>query len=57
MTSHFLLMVLFSACVSVVFATLMRNDPAEQARLGATLFAAFILAGVLLGWLMYPFPL
>ena len=57
MTSHFLLLLLFSGCVSAVFAALMRDDPAEQLRLGARMFAGFVGAAVLLGWLMYPFPL
>ncbi|MCY4660531.1 MAG: hypothetical protein OXF93_12070 [Acidobacteria bacterium] len=57
MTSHFLLMVLFAGCVSAVFAALMRDDPAEQFRLGARMFAGFVGAAVLLSWLMYPFPL
>ena len=57
MTSHFLLMVLFAGCVSAVFAALMQDDPAEQLRLGARMFAGFVGAAVLLSWLMYPFPL
>ena len=57
MTSHLLLMSLFAGFVSIVFAALMRDQPAEQLRLGAMLFATFVLAGVVLGWLMYPFPL
>ena len=57
MTSHFLLMLLFSRCVSAVFAALMRDDPAEQLRLGARMFAGFVGAALLLSWLMYPFPL
>lgn len=57
MTSHFGLMVLFALCVSVVFATLMRDDPREQIRFGARLFASFVGAGLLLGWLLYPLPL
>lgn len=57
MVSHFLLMVVFAACVSVVFAVLMRDDPADQLRLGARMLAGFVGAGVLLSWLMYPFPL
>ena len=57
MTSHFLLMVLFASCVSAVFAALMRDDPAEQLRLGAQMLAVFVGAAVLLSWLMYPFPL
>ena len=57
MASHFFLMMLFSCFVSVVFAALMREKPEDQIRLGARLFAAFVLAGVALGWLRYPFPL
>ncbi|MDP6374074.1 MAG: hypothetical protein QF463_10080 [Vicinamibacterales bacterium] len=57
MTSHFFLMALFSAFVSVVFAALMRDEPRDQLRFGAMLFAAFVAAGVVLSWLMYPFPL
>ena len=57
MTSHFWLMTLFSGLVSIVFAILMRDDPQEQVRFGATLWAAFVATAVLLGWLMYPLPL
>lgn len=57
MASHFLLLALFAAFVSLVFATLMRDDPREQVRYGGLLFAAFVLTGVVVGWLMYPFPL
>jgi hypothetical protein len=56
-TSHLLLMVVFALFVSVVFATLMRDDPRDQVRFGLRLFAGFIGAGILLGWLMYPLPL
>ena len=57
MTSHLGLMILFSFFVSTSFATLMREEPAEQARFGARLFAGFVLGGLLLGWLLYPLPL
>ena len=57
MTTHFGLMVLFSLFVSIAFATLMRDDPADQLRLGARLFAGFVGAGFLIGWLLYPLPL
>ena len=57
MTSHFWLMTLFSGLVSIVFAILMREDPQEQVRFGAMLWAAFVATAVLLGWLMYPLPL
>ena len=50
-------MTLFSGLVSIVFAILMREDPQEQVRFGAMLWAAFVATAVLLGWLMYPLPL
>jgi hypothetical protein len=50
-------MALFSLFVSIAFATLMRDQPAEQLRLGARLFAAFVGSGILIGWLLYPLPL
>jgi hypothetical protein len=50
-------MALFSIFVSIVFATLMRDEPREQLGFGARLFAGFIGAGVLIGWLLYPLPL
>ncbi len=57
MQSHFLLLVLFAGFVSVVFALLLKNEVAEQLRFGGMLFGGFIAAAVVLGWLMFPFPL
>ena len=57
MTSHFGLLILFSAFVSVIFTVLMRDDPHEQVRFGARLFGSFLAAAVVLAWLMYPLPL
>ena len=57
MQSHFLLLLLFSFFVALVFAVLLREDPREQMRLAAMMFGGLIGAAVLLGWIMYPFPL
>ena len=57
MTTHLGLMVLFALFVSVVFATLMRDEPKEQLLFGARLVAGFIGAGLAIGWLLYPLPL
>ena len=54
--SHFGLLVLFSMFVSLVFAVLMRENPREQLRLGGTLLASFVLAAIVLGWMMYAVP-
>jgi len=56
-TTHLGLMALFSVFVSVVFATLMRDEPRDQVFFGARLFAGFIGAGIVIGWLLYPLPL
>lgn len=57
MTSHFLLLLLFSFFVALVFAVLMRNEPRDQVRFGAMVFGVFVLSAVVIGWLMYPFSL
>jgi heme/copper-type cytochrome/quinol oxidase subunit 4 len=54
--SHFLLLVVFAFLVSLVFAVLMRDDARSQLRFGAFVFGGFVLSAVVLGWLMYPFP-
>jgi hypothetical protein len=56
-TSHLLLLMLFSALVSAVFAALMRDEPRAQLRTGSLMFGGFIAAAIVLGWLMYPLPL
>ncbi len=57
MRSHLLLMVLFAFFVSLVFAVISKDEPPEQLRLGGMMFGGFMVVAVVLGWLMYPFPL
>ena len=57
MTSHFFLLVVFAFFVSTVFGVLLRDDPRQQLRTGAVMFGGFIATALVLGWLMYPFPL
>jgi heme A synthase len=56
-TSHFFLLLVFAFLVSLVFAVLLREEPRAQLRTGALMFGGFMLAAILLGWLMYPLPL
>ena len=56
MKSHFLLLLVFSFLVSLVFAMLLRDEPRAQLRTGALMFGGFVAAALLLGWLMYPMP-
>jgi len=57
MTSHFGLLVLFAAFVSLIFATLAKDTPAEQAKVGLSLMGGFVGAAVVIGWLIRALPL
>jgi hypothetical protein len=57
MRSHFVLMSLFAFFVSLVFALIAKDDVREQLRFGGLMFAGFLASAIVLGWLMYPFPL
>jgi hypothetical protein len=55
--TQFPAMLLFSFLVSVVFGVIAKDTPRERVIYGAKVFAAFVGIAVLLGWIMYPFPL
>ncbi len=57
MQSHILLLTIFAFFVSLVFAVLTKDEPREQLRFGGLLFAGFLATAIVLGWLMFPFPL
>ena len=56
MQSHFVLLTLFAFFVSFIFALLAKDDARDQLQFGGMMFAGFVGAAVVLGWLMYPFP-
>lgn len=56
MVSHFFLMVLYAFLVSLFFALLWRRDPKARLRLFLQLFVGMVGGGLLIAWLMYPFP-
>jgi len=53
MTTHLGVMILFAACVSVVFGTLMRDAPRDQLVLAGRIFAGLVVGAYAVGWLMY----
>ena len=57
MTSHFGLMIVFALFVSLVFAVIGKDHPREQLKVGAKMFASFVAAALVLGWVMRLFPL
>ncbi|HSF38371.1 MAG TPA: hypothetical protein VLQ45_30275 [Thermoanaerobaculia bacterium] len=56
MLSHFFLMVLYALIVSLFFTLLWRRERKEQIRLFLQLFLGMVGGGLLIAWLMYPFP-
>jgi hypothetical protein len=56
MHSHLVTLVVFSALVSTVFATLLRNTTRGRLRFGILAFAAFVASTLVIGWLTNPFP-
>lgn len=56
MTSHFGLMIVFALFVSLIFATIAKDRPADQLTVGAKMFGSFIAAAIALGWVMRLFP-
>jgi hypothetical protein len=57
MQSHFFLLGLFAFFVSLIFAVIAKDDVSGQLQFGGMLFVGFLLSAVVLGWLMYPFPI
>ncbi|HEY3170336.1 MAG TPA: hypothetical protein VGK08_04970 [Thermoanaerobaculia bacterium] len=55
-TDHFLIMTVYALLVSGFFALLWRDVGRERLRLFGILFAALVLGGLAVAWLMYPFP-
>ena len=53
MTSHLGVMMLFAACVSIVFATILRDDATAQMRFAGRIFLSLVLGAYVAGWLMY----
>jgi hypothetical protein len=53
MTSHLGVMILFAACVSVVFGTLLRETPRDEMRLALRVFIGLVGGAYLVGWIMY----
>ncbi len=57
MQSHMVLLVLFAFFVSLVFAVIAKDETRDQLRFGGLMFGGFLASAIVLGWLMFPFPL
>ena len=54
--SHFGLMVLYAALTGIFFAFLWREAPKDRWILFLKIFLGMVGGGLLLAWIMYPFP-
>jgi len=57
MQSHLALLGIFAFFVSLVLAVIAKDDARDQLRFGGLMFGGFLASALVLGWLMYPFPL
>jgi hypothetical protein len=57
MASHIVLLAIFAFFVSLIFAVIAKDEVRDQFRFGGMMFGGFLASAVVLGWLMYPFPL
>ena len=53
MTSHLAVMILFAACVAIVFGTLLRDNPRDELRLAGRIFGGLMIGAYVVGWIMY----
>jgi len=56
MHSHLVTLIVFTGLVSLVFATLMREDMESRVRFALGAFGAFVVSALVAGWIMSPFP-
>jgi uncharacterized membrane protein YfcA len=54
--SHFFLMVVYALLVSLFFTLLWRRERRAQVVLFLQLFLGMVVGGLIVAWLMYPFP-
>jgi hypothetical protein len=53
---HFLIMAVYALLASAFFALLWREEKRERWKLFGVLLGSLLLGGLLVAWLMYPFP-
>ncbi len=53
MISHFSAAMIFAACTSVVFGITQRTEPKLMVRFGLFCFGLFLLATIVVSWLMF----
>ena len=55
--SHMVLMFLYAVATGVFFSLLWKHERRERIRFFLLVFCSLFFGGIVLGWLMFPFPL
>ncbi len=53
---HFLILTIYAFLVAAFFGLIWRAEPRQRLILFGKIFAALVLGGLAVAWLMYPFP-
>jgi hypothetical protein len=56
-TSHLLIMALYACMVGTVGGALLKDSPGEQVRAAASIAASLLVGALVLGWVLFAFPL
>lgn len=54
--SHIVLMFIYAVVTGLFFALLWKRERPERIRLFVIIFCSLFFGGVVLSWLMFPFP-
>jgi len=54
--NHMVLMFIYAVLAALFFALLWRHEKRERVRLFFVIFCSLFFGGIILGWLMFPFP-
>lgn len=55
--SHIVLMFAYALAAGIFFSFLWKTTRHERVRFFLIVFCSLFIGGILVGWLMYPFPL
>ena len=55
--NHMVLMFIYAVATGIYFALLWKNTREEQIRFFLLVFCSLFIGGIVLAWVMYPFPL
>lgn len=54
--NHMVLMLIYAVLAALFFALLWRHEKRERIRLFLIIFCSLFFGGIIVGWLMFPFP-